>query len=83
MTHILSADIGGTTCKLGIFDRSLNIEEKWEISTNKTGEGILENIYDSFVVHLNRKISISRTLSVWESVYLAQLILKMVSSTVQ
>ena len=55
MTHILSADIGGTTCKLGIFDRSLNIEEKWEISTNKTGEGILENIYDSFVVHLNRK----------------------------
>ncbi|GGI40014.1 ROK family glucokinase [Mammaliicoccus stepanovicii] len=55
MTHILSADIGGTTCKLGIFDESLNILEKWEISTNKTGEGILENIYDSFVVHLNRK----------------------------
>lgn len=55
MTHILSADIGGTTCKLGIFDRSLNIEEKWEISTNRTGEGILENIYDSFMVHMNRK----------------------------
>lgn len=55
MTHILSADIGGTTCKLGIFDLSLNIEEKWEISTNRTGEGILENIYDSFMVHMNRK----------------------------
>ena len=82
MTHILSADIGGTTCKLGIFDRSLNIEEKWEISTNKTGEGILENIYDSFVVHLNRKDIDIKTLSVWELVYLDQLTLKMVSSMV-
>nr|WP_263313173.1 ROK family glucokinase [Mammaliicoccus sp. Marseille-Q6498] len=55
MTHILSADIGGTTCKLGIFDESLNIVEKWEITTNKTGEGILENIYESFAGHLKRR----------------------------
>lgn len=44
MTYILSADIGGTTCKLGIFDEKLDIVEKWEIATNKAGEGILENI---------------------------------------
>lgn len=53
MTHILSADIGGTTCKLGIFDRSLNIIEKWEIKTNKEDQTILKNIYDSFENHLN------------------------------
>ena len=28
MTYILSADIGGTTCKLGIFDEKLDIVEK-------------------------------------------------------
>lgn len=54
MTYILSADIGGTTCKLGIFDEKLDIVEKWEIATNKAGEGILENISDSFNVHLKK-----------------------------
>lgn len=48
---ILAADIGGTTCKLGVLDEDLNIMHKWEIPTNKENEGqdILKNIYESFV----------------------------------
>ncbi|HJG67444.1 MAG TPA: glucokinase, partial [Staphylococcus ureilyticus] len=30
---ILAADIGGTTCKLGIFDEQLERIEKWSIKT--------------------------------------------------
>ncbi|ARQ07116.1 Sugar kinase of the NBD/HSP70 family, may contain an N-terminal HTH domain [Macrococcoides canis] len=52
---ILAADIGGTTCKLGILDSNLNIIKKWEIVTNKDDNGthILKNIYDSFIKHLS------------------------------
>lgn len=48
---ILAADIGGTTCKLGVLDASLNILHKWEIptKTENNGESILKNVYDSFV----------------------------------
>ncbi|UBH07696.1 ROK family glucokinase [Macrococcus armenti] len=51
---ILAADIGGTTCKLGIVDNDLNIIKKWEIVTNTEDNGthILKNVYDSFVKHL-------------------------------
>jgi len=31
---ILAADIGGTTCKLGIFDENLNRLSKWSIDTD-------------------------------------------------
>lgn len=50
MGKILAADIGGTTCKLGIFDESLTLMEKWEIDTDISSEGkfILSNVYDSF-----------------------------------
>ncbi|MDU1729368.1 MAG: ROK family protein, partial [Staphylococcus epidermidis] len=48
---ILAADIGGTTCKLGIFDKDLEQLHKWSIDTDTsdhTGELLLKNIYDSF-----------------------------------
>lgn len=50
MNVILAADIGGTTCKLGIFDESLTLKEKWEIKTDISNEGqyILSNVYESF-----------------------------------
>ncbi|WP_436894294.1 glucokinase [Staphylococcus gallinarum] len=49
---ILAADIGGTTCKLGIFDENLDRISKWSIdtdTTDTTGYLLLKNIYDSFV----------------------------------
>lgn len=49
---ILAADIGGTTCKLGIFDENLEQLHKWSIETDTsdpTGEKLLKNIYDSFI----------------------------------
>ena len=47
---ILAADIGGTTCKLGLFDSSLKLIEKWQIPTDTTdeGENILKDIHLSF-----------------------------------
>ncbi|TDM13140.1 ROK family glucokinase [Macrococcus lamae] len=47
---ILAADIGGTTCKLGVMDERLEILHKWEIPTNKEQDGrhILKNIHESF-----------------------------------
>lgn len=47
---ILAADIGGTTCKLGVMDEELEILHKWEIPTNKDDNGsqILRNIHESF-----------------------------------
>ncbi|TDM42563.1 ROK family glucokinase [Macrococcoides goetzii] len=54
---ILAADIGGTTCKLGVLDESLEILHKWEIptKTENNGESILKNVYDSFVVNAKHK----------------------------
>ncbi|HIW12240.1 MAG TPA: ROK family glucokinase [Candidatus Salinicoccus stercoripullorum] len=50
MSVILAADIGGTSCKLGIFDEEINLIEKWEIPTDISEEGshILPNVHDSF-----------------------------------
>lgn len=48
---ILAADIGGTTCKLGIFNGELEQLHKWSIKTDTsdhTGKTLLKNIYDSF-----------------------------------
>ncbi|MCG1108335.1 ROK family glucokinase [Staphylococcus epidermidis] len=48
---ILAADIGGTTCKLGIFDKDLEQLHKWSIDTDTsdhTGELLLKTIYNSF-----------------------------------
>ncbi|WP_017548855.1 ROK family glucokinase [Salinicoccus carnicancri] len=50
MSVILAADIGGTSCKLGVFDEELNLIEKWEIPTDISEEGshILADVLDSF-----------------------------------
>ena len=31
--YVFGVDIGGTTCKLGLFDEDGNMLEKWEINT--------------------------------------------------
>lgn len=48
---ILAADIGGTTCKLGVFDENPALIKKWQIATdiNNNGENILSDIHQSFV----------------------------------
>lgn len=50
MKHILATDIGGTTCKMGVFTPELELLHKWEIQTDTSDEGvrILENIHQSF-----------------------------------
>ncbi|ARJ13922.1 glucokinase [Staphylococcus sp. HMSC068D08] len=48
---ILAADIGGTTCKLGIFDEQLNQLKKWSIHTDTSdpsGVTLLTQIKQSF-----------------------------------
>lgn len=52
---ILAADIGGTTCKLGIFDNSLKRIKKWEIptDTSREGSGILKTVHLSFAHKLD------------------------------
>ena len=39
-------DIGGTTCKIGLFDMNGTILEKWEIKTNTENHGaaILDDV---------------------------------------
>lgn len=50
MSVILAGDIGGTTCKLGVFDETLTLIEKWEINTDISNEGqnILNDVHASF-----------------------------------
>ena len=53
---ILAADVGGTTCKLGIFTPELEQLHKWSIHTDtsdSTGYTLLKGIYDSFVEKVN------------------------------
>ena len=47
---ILAADVGGTTCKLGIFNEDLERIKKWSIDTDTsdpTGVKLLESIYSA------------------------------------
>ncbi|MDO5374697.1 MAG: ROK family glucokinase [Staphylococcus rostri] len=49
---IFAVDIGGTTCKLGIFDKNLTRLKKWAIKTDTsdpTGRQLLKKIYDAFI----------------------------------
>lgn len=48
--HLLGADIGGTTCKLGLFDVSGKMLDKWEIPTDRSEEGkkVLPDVAASF-----------------------------------
>ncbi|MBF7017017.1 glucokinase [Staphylococcus durrellii] len=53
---ILAADVGGTTCKLGLFDENLERLEKWSIetdTTDSTGYTLLKGVYDSFEEKVN------------------------------
>ena len=47
--YAFGVDIGGTTVKLGLFDKEGNVLEKWEIPTAKDngGERILPDVADS------------------------------------
>ncbi|GAA3722536.1 ROK family glucokinase [Salinicoccus jeotgali] len=51
MDNILAADIGGTTCKLGLFSDDVELLHKWEIPTETLPDGgrILEDIYEAFI----------------------------------
>lgn len=44
--YAFGVDIGGTTCKMGLFDTSGRLLDKWEIPTNKEnrGAGILSDV---------------------------------------
>lgn len=50
-------DIGGTTCKIGLFDMSGTIKEKWEIPTNTEDKGkhILDDVASSVLGKLEEK----------------------------
>ena len=47
--YVFAVDLGGTTVKLGLFDKEGNVLEKWEIVTRKenNGENILPDIAKS------------------------------------
>ena len=49
-------DLGGTTCKLGLFEVSGKLLEKWEIPTNKADNGshILEDIAQALKDKMNQ-----------------------------
>ena len=55
MTNIiLAADIGGTTCKLGIFDTQLEQLHKWSIHTD-TSDHTGELLLKTFMILLFKK----------------------------
>ena len=49
MKYGFGADLGGTTCKLGLFTTDGELIDKWEIPTDisNNGENILKDISDS------------------------------------
>lgn len=55
MTYILTADIGGTSCKLGVFDQELELVEKWRIPSGVQKQtDILKAIAKSFEDQLEK-----------------------------
>jgi len=52
---VIGLDIGGTTIKIGLINRSGDIIEKWEIPTNKEEKGtyIVDDIWHSVASHLD------------------------------
>lgn len=55
--YAFGVDVGGTTVKLGLFDKEGNVLEKWEIPTNKAnkGEAILPDIAKSILAKMDEK----------------------------
>ena len=54
---LFGVDLGGTTVKMGLFDLTGNVEDKWEIVTRKedNGEHILPDIADSIRAKMAEK----------------------------
>ena len=48
-------DVGGTTCKIGFFENSGNMLDKWEIKTNTENHGA--SILDDIVASLESKLA--------------------------
>ena len=57
MKYAIGVDIGGTTVKLGLFDESANVIDKWEIPTIKDnqGEQIVPDVAKSILAKLEEK----------------------------
>lgn len=55
--YAFGVDIGGTTVKIGLFDKEGSVLDKWEIPTNKENEGasILPDIADSLLAKMKEK----------------------------
>lgn len=54
---IFGVDVGGTTVKMGLFDREGNVQEKWEIPTRtqNAGENILPDIAEAIHAKMAEK----------------------------
>ena len=55
--YAFGVDVGGTTVKLGLFDKEGNVLDKWEIPTNKANKGkaILPDIAKSILAKMDEK----------------------------
>lgn len=55
--YAFGVDIGGTTVKIGLFDETGDLLDKWEIPTNKAnnGESILQDIAESLLAKMKEK----------------------------
>lgn len=55
--YAFGVDIGGTTVKIGLFDKDGNVLDKWEIPTNKAndGEAILPDVAESLKAKMMEK----------------------------
>lgn len=55
--YVFGVDIGGTACKLGLFDDSGIMLEKWEIKTNKGnhGKNVLKRVAESLQQKLDER----------------------------
>ena len=55
--YAFGVDIGGTTCKIGLFDTSGRLLDKWEIPTNKEnrGAGILSDVAEAVEAKLAKE----------------------------
>ena len=64
--YVFGVDVGGTTVKIGLFDKEGKAIDKWEIPTRTAngGEAILPDIAKSIEDKLAQKNSTRMTLSV-------------------
>ena len=55
--YLFGVDIGGTACKLGLFDREGSLLEKWEIPTDKSEQGtrVLKNVAEALLQKLDER----------------------------